>query len=274
MAIRWGLGITASLTIVFLIFGIILPWIQEYSFYLYISLLLITVVGIFAAFSFQLKSLKRITALIFAIASVSNIFWFCIAAYPLSIYFFSCNLCYIFIYALFFELLIYYSLKYQEKFEHTAIKGYHIHENTYGLLFIFLGFLSFFIGQWPIKSDLFFFFKYHVLLFFGTALLILGAFLIGRDYKDLKKLKFVEKLETRRIDPNFNSRKKYYHIGPTGLILVLFGICFLFQHKLLGSFFSSTFFVILGVFLILLGAIFGGINPTFFIKKINGFEKI
>lgn len=99
--------------------------------------------------------------------------------------------------------------------------------------------------------------------------MILGAFFIGRDYRDALKLKFIERLDTRILDPNFNIRQKFYRTSPFGIVFTLFGISVLIQNRLLSELFlfDRSIFITAGFILIILGGIISGLNPTFFAKK-------
>lgn len=241
------------------------------DFFFGLILLLITILGIIATFSIELTKFKVLTFGIFIAASITNIFWFFILEYSYQLYIFHftiTNLCFIFVYALFFYLLPYYAIKYQERYEQSSIRGYHIHEGAYGILLILLGFIGFLIGIWRTQIIILDFFKYHIFLFLGTAMIILGAFLFGRDFNDVRQLKFIESMNKRVLDPNFNDRVKYHQIGKYGIVFTLLGINFFFQNKLWGILFiDRALFIIFGMVLIILGAIFGGLNPTYFAKK-------
>ncbi len=267
--LKWGLGITGILTLGMIFYGLF--YLEMFYHPLFFSSLLVsfTFLGILAPFSFKFQNLKIITFLIFITGLIANIFWFFIVEFSYLLFFSICNLNFTFIYALFFVLMPHYAIKYQGKYEQQHIRGYHIHENIYGFLFILIGFLLNLIGWWPTNIPLLDFVKYHILLYLGTAFIILGGFLIGRDYHDLKQLRFIERIETQALDPNFNIRHKYYRISPSGIVFTLFGIIFLFNRTVLGylSPFNENLFIVVGFGLIIIGGIIGGLNPTYFAKK-------
>ena len=210
--------------------------------------------------------------IIFVIALCGNVIWFFIVTYSYVLFFFACNLCFMFIYALFFVQMPYYAVKYQDKFEQTAIGGYHLHENFYGVLLILLGMVMFFIYWWlPIGHEALRFIIYHVARYFGVFCIMLGGFLIGRDYRYTLKFKFIEKTEGRVLDPNFNRREKFYHISQVGIVSCLIGISILLENSFLATAFSldQYWFITLGMGLIIVGAILSGLNPTYFAQRVN-----
>jgi hypothetical protein len=175
-------------------------------------------------------------------------------------------------YALLFIVMPSYANRYQHKYELSSIKGYHIHENIYGIIFVLFGLFQF-ILSWllPNPADPLNFWLYHFFLFFGTACTIVGAFLIGRDYTDLLHFRFIERRDPQEINLDFTIREHYYRIGKFGIVLTLFGLIFFFHHELWGQLFFSNpfFFTILGLVLIISGALIFGINFTYFAKKVE-----
>jgi len=271
----FGCLAVAALTVALIISGIIIPWLFYNNIFLCFILVLIVVLSISAAYSIEFHLFRLLTWILFALAVIANIFWFFILEFSVQfyiLYFFLYNLCIVFMYALFFIAMPSYANRYQHRYEISSLKGYHIHENLYGILFVLFG-LAQFLLSWlllPSWYDSLSFWLYHFLLFFGTACIIVGAFLIGRDYIDLKDFRFIERQETRKMDPNFIIRANYYRIGKIGIIINLFGLIFFFQNKLWGSVFgvsNSFLFIVFGFALIILGAFMFGINSSYFAKK-------
>ncbi|MHA1267625.1 MAG: hypothetical protein ACTSRS_20480 [Candidatus Helarchaeota archaeon] len=232
--------------------------------------LLSTSIGILAPFVFSYSRYKVVAWGIFIIASIINFIWFFITRFPFVLYFLICHLCFMFIYGLFFIQLPLYALKYQERFEQSSIKGYHLHENFYGIVMIFIGSTTLFGYRWlPPFNELFTFLMSHLLTYFGIFSIILGGFLIGRDYQDVLKFKFIEKIQTRKLDPTFNIRTTFYHTSPFSIILILFGINFIVAPELMEIFLSLNFdqSKFIGLLIILIGSILSGLNPTYFANK-------
>ncbi|NVM55796.1 MAG: hypothetical protein HWN66_19000 [Candidatus Helarchaeota archaeon] len=115
------------------------------------------------------------------------------------------------------------------------------------------------------------FLKTHLFLYFGIFSIILGGFFIGRDYRDVKRLLFIEKMETRRLNLDFNIREKFFRISQFGLPLTLLGINILFQNWVFSEIFlfHRSLVITVGFVLIIFGAIIGGLNSTYFAKKAN-----
>ncbi len=277
MKFKASMGFIAvtALTLALIISGVIVPWIFYNDIFLCFILVLIVILGISASYSFEFHLFRLFTWSFFILAVIANIFWFFILEYSVQfyiLYFFLYNLCIVFMYALFFIAMPAYANRYQHRYEIRSFKGYHIHENLYGILLVLFG-LSQFLLSWlllPNWYDSLNFWLYHFLLFFGTAWILVGAFLIGRDYNDLKDFRFIERQETRKIDPNFIFRESYYRIGKLGIIFSLFGLIFFFQNELWGRLFgfsNSSFFILLGLILTILGALMFGINSSYFAKK-------
>ncbi|MHA1130842.1 MAG: hypothetical protein ACTSQQ_08535 [Candidatus Helarchaeota archaeon] len=268
--IRWCFGITTIFTDIIVILGILIPEFYNSSLYFCMLLFLITSIGVFAFYSLQYRHLKYLTIVICGISTIAVLFWFLLFRYPFLLFFTIVNLCYIFVYSLFFTLIPYYATKLHEKYENSNIRGYHIHENTYGLLFITLGLLMVCSIWWQTNIVLLDFLKYHLFLYLGTAFVIIGAFLFGRDYQDVKKKRFIQKIENQIKDSHFHVRKNYYQLCKSGIIFTLFGITFLFEYKIWANLtLDRTIFIIIGFIFIISGAIMSGINPTYFTEKIQ-----
>ncbi len=267
---RWGFRISGVISITMIFIGVIFPELFFNITYFCAITIIITILGILALYCFQFTHLKKIALIIFITSAIIVFIWYFLFEFSYVIFFSICNFCYIFVFALFLLLVPYYAIKYQTKFEGSAIKGYHIHENFYGFLFIFIGILMVFSIWWYTNIYIIDFVKYHASLYLGAAFIILGAFLVGRDLNDVKNFRFIEKLASRTIDPNFNLREKYYQLGKFGIIFTLFGIIFLFQNKLWGAlFYDSSLFIGIGLALTIIGSFFQGLNPTYFAKKAN-----
>ncbi len=263
-------GSFTFILVIFLVTGVYDPFFFPYDTYLLLMLLLSTITGILAPFLLKVRSYKIIAWCIFAGASIASIFWFIITEFSYVLFFTLCNLSFIFMYSLFFIMIPFYAIKYQGKFEQSSVRGYHIHENTYGILLILLGFLSYYLAfEWHISIDPLDFLKTHILIFFTVFTIILGGFLIGRDYQDVLQLVFIEKNATRKLDPEFNKREGFYRTSPFGLVFILVGIIFLLNKWFwIGIFpLDKPFFAVIGFVLIIFGAIVGGLNPTYFAKK-------
>lgn len=271
----WGCMAVAILTLALIISGIIAPWLLYNNIFLGFILVLIVVLSISAAYSIGFHLFRLLTWIFFALAVVVNIFWFFILEYSVQfyiLYFFLYNLCIVFMYALLFIIMPSYANRYQHRYEISSFKGYHIHENLYGIFIVLFG-LAQFLLSWlliPNWHDPLIFWLDHLLLFFGTACIIFDAFLIGRDYNDLKDFRFIERQETRKMDPNFIIRVNYYRIGKLGITVNLFGLIFFFQSELWGNLFgvsNSFLFILLGLILTILGALMFGLNSSYFAKK-------
>jgi len=268
-----SLGLIGVIVLGLLSFGFFAPELFFDDVFLAFVLSLFIVIGVIASYVYNFKLFKKITGIVFGIALVVNIFWFLILEYSAQfyiIYFSLCNLCFVFVYALLYHLLPLYAIKFQQKYETSTVRGYHIHENTYGIMFLVLGGFGVFLSGFTTNIALLDFLIYHILLYLGTAIIILGAFLIGRDYNDILKLKFIQKREAIEIDPDFNVRKKLYHGGKFGIVLIILGVVFLFQNRIWAEFYlNPSLFMIIGLVLIVLGSFLGGVNPTYFAKKAN-----
>ena len=204
----WGCLAVAALTLALIISGIVAPWLFYNNIFLCFILVLIVVLSISASYSIGFHLFKLLTWIFFALAVIANIFWFFILDFSVQfyiLYFFLYNLCITFMFALLFIIMPFYANRYQHKYEVSSFKGYHIHENLYGIFIVLFG-LAQFLLSWllfPNWSDPLNFWLYHFLLFFGTACIVVGAFLIGRDYTDLKIFRFIERQDTRKMDPDF-----------------------------------------------------------------------
>jgi Ca2+/Na+ antiporter len=274
-----GFFAVTALTLALIIGGIIAPWLVYNDIFLCFLLVLIVVLSISAAYSIEFHLFRLLTWTFFVLAVIANIFWFFVLEYSVQfyiLYFFLYNLCIIFLYTLLFIIMPSYANRYQHRYEISSFKGYHIHENLYGILIVLFG-LAQFLLSWlllPNWHDPLIFWLDHFLLFFGTACIIVGAFLIGRDYNDLKDLRFIERQATRKMDPNFTIRANYYHLGKLGIIFNLFGLMFFFQSELWGSLFgfpNSALFILFGLILTILGASMFGMNSSYFAKKTQAF---
>lgn len=269
--IMWlGFGSLVFLIPVLVILGTLYPETYSNDYSLGTILVSSTLLATLSPFLFHLKEFKIIAWSIFTVASIANVLWFFVIRYSYIFYFSLSILAFMFIYSLFIISLPYYAVKYQGKYEQSSIRGYHIHENTYGILIILLGFTCVFIAWWwHINIELLDFLKYHLFGYFGVFSMIFGGFLLGRDYQDVKRLLFIEKQANRELDPTFNIREKFYRTSQVGLGLTLFGINMLFQSGLLGNLFlvHRDLFRIFGFILIITGAILSGLNPTYFAKK-------
>ncbi len=266
--ILFGALVLATLGLIY--FGVITP-LGHTNYYWATLILLCTSLGILAPFSLKFTIFQIITWIIFATAMLANFFWFFVSTFNYVLYYSISNLSIMFIYALFFTLMPVYAIKFQGKYERSSIRGYHVHENLIGILLIVSGPFCVFTGWWWWEIDAWGinFLKLHLLLYFGVFCIILGGFLIGRDHKDIIKLKFIEKVEARRVNPDFNNRKKFYRISPFGIAFVLFGINLLFHNWFWSElfFFKEYFFITMGFILIICGAIIGGLNPSYFANK-------
>ena len=229
--ILWfGFGSLAVLIAGLVIFGILDPefYSNDYSFFT-ISISA-TLLSFISPFLFRLKEFKIIAWTIFTIASIANIIWFIPIKYSYILYFTLCILAVMFIYSLFVISLPYYAVKHQGKYEQSSIRGYHIHENLYGIFIILLGLACVSLAWWwRIEIELINFLKTHLLGYFGIFSMIFGGFLVGRDYRDVTRLLFIEKDANRKLDPTFNIRDKFYRTSLVGICIILFGANMLFR---------------------------------------------
>lgn len=271
MLIKWlGFGSLTIGTGVLVIYELYYPRVIPGDLIFSLILLFSILLGISAPFIFRMRNIKILAWSIFLLALIANCIWYFWTTYPLILFYTVCNLCFMFIYGLFFIQMPYFAIKYQSKFEQTSIRGYHLHEHFYGVLLIILGISCiFFVWVIPIEIGLLRFFMTHILTYFSIFCVILGGFLIGRDYRDLKEFKFIESIKNRVLDPNFNQREHFYHLSQFGIIFTLFGISFVTQHQFLEHLFILDRFFIMGIGLglIIFGAILSGLNPTYFAKK-------
>ena len=265
-----GFGVLSVITFGLTLLGLMDP--LAFTIYHWAGLFLSgTLLAIMAPFSLPSKAFQIVTWIIFAIGMVSNFFWFFISTFSVVFYNTINILSIMFIYALFFRLMPIYATKHQGKYEKSAVRGYHIHENAFGIILIVLGFICVFTGWWwwQINHWGLNFLKEHLLQFFGLFCMILGGFLIGRDYRDFLKSKFIEKLKNHELNPDFNNREKFYRISPFGIVFILFGLFFLSYNWILSNLFAFDKYlsIIIGFILIICGSILGGLNPTYFAKR-------
>jgi hypothetical protein len=109
-------------------------------------------------------------------------------------------------------LLITYIEKLTPQIHGNILKRYHIHESLFGLLLFFIAVGIIFFRGYLIGYELFWNELKIILAIinvFGFVFLFFGAFFLSRDFHDLFKLKFIEKL------PNEGSIKKETKEGDT-----------------------------------------------------------
>ncbi|HEC39153.1 MAG TPA: hypothetical protein ENI29_13010 [bacterium] len=164
--------------------------------------------------------------------------------------------------------IIYYVKKITVKFEGNFIGKYHLHEGSFGFILIGIGILFFFVRSSMIQLDVFFKeFKLFlaITMIFLYFFLFFAGFFIFRDFHDVIRLKFLEKIENltkEQIHSTniFNSIKikdlHFYRIFklslfPVGILLMEFSFNMVAggNEFLPKEYFSNEFVVGLGYFL-------------------------
>ena len=136
--IRWSFISIAISVVVLVILGIIFPELWKNYLYLCIILIPLAIFAIIAPFSLHIKQFKSGAFGILLITIVFEIIYIFIWNYSSIIFYTLTALCVTFSYSFFLTILPSQASKYRENYEQSSIKGYHIHENTFGILLAYI----------------------------------------------------------------------------------------------------------------------------------------
>lgn len=93
--------------------------------------------------------------------------------------------------------IVYYIKKISVKYEGNFIRGYHLHESFLGIILLGLG-ITFYIIRFNVIQIEIFWKEYKlylaIIMIFLYAFIFFGSFFAVRDYHDLIRLKFIEKV--------------------------------------------------------------------------------